>query len=227
MVADVGRKWVAIGTLRRMSPPHPSLESSCDPSLLPTGYDRVWSEETSSSVGSKSSLRRSRPGRARSRPRRAVARDRERRAAPTPNALAERERETGTTSPRSSTRWPRRLGEEGRWLHYGLTSSDVAGHGALAPVQEAGALLLEGIDRAFEAVATRAEEHRLTLCMGRTHGIHAEPTTFGLKLAGWAFELERDRERRRPCSRGHARRQALGRRRHLCRDRPGARAARL
>jgi adenylosuccinate lyase len=62
-------------------------------------------------------------------------------------------------------------------------------------VQDAGALVLAGIERAFEAVATRAEEHRLTVCMGRTHGVHAEPTTFGLKLAGWAFTLERERER--------------------------------
>jgi adenylosuccinate lyase len=87
------------------------------------------------------------------------------------------------------------LGEEGRWLHYGLTSSDVLDTALSLAVQDAGALVLEGIERAFEAVAARAEEHRLTLCMGRTHGVHAEPTTFGLKLAGWAFTLERDRER--------------------------------
>ena len=55
--------------------------------------------------------------------------------------------------------------------------------------------MLDGIERAFEAVVRQAEEHRLTLCMGRTHGVHAEPTTFGLKLAGWAFSLERERER--------------------------------
>jgi adenylosuccinate lyase len=62
-------------------------------------------------------------------------------------------------------------------------------------IGEAGALLREGIDRALAAVAARAEEHRLTLMIGRTHGVHAEPTTFGLKLAGWAFELERGRGR--------------------------------
>ena len=62
-------------------------------------------------------------------------------------------------------------------------------------MQEAGALVLEGIGRAFDAVVTRAEEHRDTVCAGRTHGIHAEPTTFGLKLAGWAFALDRDHER--------------------------------
>src|SRR4029079_14198574 len=57
------------------------------------------------------------------------------------------------------------------------------------------ALLLAGLDRALRAVVSRAEEHRLTSTIGRTHGVHAEPTTFGLKLAGWAFELDRDRTR--------------------------------
>ena len=63
--------------------------------------------------------------------------------------------------------------------------------------------------------------------MGRTHGVHAEPTTFGLKLAGWAFELDRDRAARRPRARGDARRKALGRGRHVCGHRSGARAHRL
>jgi len=87
------------------------------------------------------------------------------------------------------------LGPEGRWLHYGLTSSDVLDTGLALQVGEAGALLLEGLDRAVEAVMRRAEEHRETVTVGRTHGVHAEPTTFGAKLAGWAFELDRDRER--------------------------------
>jgi adenylosuccinate lyase len=87
------------------------------------------------------------------------------------------------------------VGREGRWLHYGLTSSDVLDTALSLAVQEAGALVLEGLDRAFRVVAARAEEHRDTLMMGRTHGVHAEPTTFGLKLAGWAFALDRDRER--------------------------------
>jgi adenylosuccinate lyase len=88
-----------------------------------------------------------------------------------------------------------RLGEEGRWFHYGLTSSDVVDTALSLQLREAGALILAGIDRAFAAVAARAEEHRETLQIGRTHGVHAEPTTFGLKLAGWAFELARGRER--------------------------------
>jgi adenylosuccinate lyase len=88
-----------------------------------------------------------------------------------------------------------KLGEEGRWFHYGLTSSDVVDTALSLQVRDAGALILEGIDRALVTVAARAEEHRITLQMGRTHGVHAEPTTFGLKLAGWAFELDRGRRR--------------------------------
>jgi adenylosuccinate lyase len=87
------------------------------------------------------------------------------------------------------------LGESGRWFHYGLTSSDVLDTATALQVREAGALILAGIDRAQEAVIRRAEEHRGTVMVGRTHGVHAEPITFGAKLAGWAFELERDRGR--------------------------------
>jgi adenylosuccinate lyase len=87
------------------------------------------------------------------------------------------------------------LGAEGRWFHYGLTSSDVVDTALALQIRDAGALILLGLERAFAAVVARAEEHRKTLQIGRTHGIHAEPTTFGLKLAGWAFELDRDRTR--------------------------------
>jgi adenylosuccinate lyase len=87
------------------------------------------------------------------------------------------------------------LGPEGRWFHYGLTSSDVVDTALALQIQRAGALLLDGIERALASVIARAEEHRQTLTIGRTHGVHAEPTTFGFKLAGWAFELERDRAR--------------------------------
>ena len=88
-----------------------------------------------------------------------------------------------------------RLGEHGRWFHYGLTSSDVLDTALSLQIQEAGKLVLSGVDRAFATVVARAQEHRETITIGRTHGMHAEPTTFGLKLAGWAFELDRDRER--------------------------------
>jgi adenylosuccinate lyase len=87
------------------------------------------------------------------------------------------------------------LGLEGRWFHYGLTSSDVVDTALALQIRAAGQLLLEGLDRAYAAVFVRAEEHKLTLQMGRTHGVHAEPTTFGLKLVGWAFELDRGRVR--------------------------------
>jgi adenylosuccinate lyase len=87
------------------------------------------------------------------------------------------------------------LGDEGRWFHYGLTSSDVVDTALALQIREAGALVLDGVDRALAAVVARAEQHRSTLQMGRTHGVHAEPTTFGLKLAGWAFELDRNRRR--------------------------------
>jgi adenylosuccinate lyase len=87
------------------------------------------------------------------------------------------------------------LGPEGRWLHYGLTSSDVVDTALALQIQDAGRLIGNGIDRTFTAVVARAEEHRNTVCVGRTHGVHAEPITFGWKLAGWAFELDRDRER--------------------------------
>jgi adenylosuccinate lyase len=87
------------------------------------------------------------------------------------------------------------LGPAGRWFHYGLTSSDVVDTALAMQIRDAGALILTGLERAFTAVLNLAEEHRATLQIGRTHGIHAEPTTFGLKLAGWAFELDRNRTR--------------------------------
>ena len=87
------------------------------------------------------------------------------------------------------------LGPVGRWFHYGLTSSDVLDTALSLQIQEAGELILTGVDRAIEAVVERAEENRMTLMIGRTHGVHAEPTTFGLKLVGWAFELDRNRDR--------------------------------
>ena len=87
------------------------------------------------------------------------------------------------------------LGDEGRWFHYGLTSSDVVDTALALQIRSAGSHVLEGLDRALAVVVARAEQHRATLQMGRTHGVHAEPTTFGLKLAGWAFELDRNRQR--------------------------------
>ena len=87
------------------------------------------------------------------------------------------------------------LGPEGRWVHFGLTSSDVVDTALSLQIRDAGRLILDGTERALSAVAARAEEHRHTICIGRSHGVHAEPTTFGWKLAGWAFELDRARTR--------------------------------
>ena len=87
------------------------------------------------------------------------------------------------------------LGAEGRWFHYGLTSSDVVDTALALQIQDSGRLIGEGIERSFAAVVARAEEHRHTICIGRSHGVHAEPITFGWKLAGWAFELDRARGR--------------------------------
>jgi adenylosuccinate lyase len=114
---------------------------------------------------------------------------------PSPALVAERERETGHDLAAFVDVVQADLGEDGRWLHYGLTSSDVVDTALALQLRDAGALLLDGVGAALKAVASRAEEHRLTICIGRTHGVHAEPTTFGLKLAGWAFELDRGRER--------------------------------
>jgi adenylosuccinate lyase len=114
---------------------------------------------------------------------------------PTPERVAELERETNHDVAAFVDAVAETLGDDGRWFHFGLTSSDVLDTAQSLAVREAGALILDGLDRAFHAVLARAEEHRETLCMGRTHGVHAEPTTFGLKLAGWAFGIERDRVR--------------------------------
>jgi adenylosuccinate lyase len=120
---------------------------------------------------------------------------RERAVAPTPERVAELEATLHHDTAAFVDAVSGELGPAGRWFHYGLTSSDVVDTALALQVQEAGALVLEGIDRALAAVVTRAEEHRLTPCIGRTHGVHAEPTTFGLKLAVWAFELDRARTR--------------------------------
>jgi adenylosuccinate lyase len=89
------------------------------------------------------------------------------------------------------------IGPAGRWIHFGLTSSDVLDTGLALQLRSAGDLILDGLEGLLAATRRRALEHRYTVCMGRTHGVHAEPTTFGHKLAVWAFELDRDRERLR------------------------------
>jgi adenylosuccinate lyase len=124
-----------------------------------------------------------------------VDRIRETAQVPSPQLVEELERTTNHDVAAFVDAVSGQLGDDGRWFHYGLTSSDVLDTALSLAVQDAGALVLAGLDRAFRAVVARAEDERETLCMGRTHGVHAEPTTFGLKLAGWAFALERDRVR--------------------------------
>jgi len=87
------------------------------------------------------------------------------------------------------------VGEAGRHIHYGMTSSDVLDTATAVALRDAGDLLVEEVGRLTQSLKSKALEHRDTLMAGRTHGVHAEPTTFGLKLAGWAFELSRDRDR--------------------------------
>jgi adenylosuccinate lyase len=116
-------------------------------------------------------------------------------AAPSPQRVAEIERVTDHDMAAFVDAVAEQLGPAGRWLHYGLTTADVVDTALSLQIQDAGRLIGEGLDRALTAIVARADEHRHTICIGRSHGIHAEPTTFGWKLAGWAFELDRTRTR--------------------------------
>ena len=87
------------------------------------------------------------------------------------------------------------VGPEGRYLHFGLTSSDVVDTGLALQLRAAGTRLLEDTDRLIEVLVVRARAEADTTMMGRTHSVHAEPTTFGLKVASWAFEIDRGRTR--------------------------------
>ena len=87
------------------------------------------------------------------------------------------------------------VGEEGRFLHLGLTSSDVVDTALGLQLQAAGKRLLEDCDALVETLVARARAEANTVMMGRTHSVHAEPTTMGMKIAGWAFEIARDRTR--------------------------------
>jgi adenylosuccinate lyase len=88
-----------------------------------------------------------------------------------------------------------KVGPSARWLHFGLTSSDVVDTAQALQMRQASGLIVKGIAGLMEAVRLRAEEHRRTPMIGRTHGVHAEPMTFGLKLALWYAELQRDLDR--------------------------------
>lgn len=94
------------------------------------------------------------------------------------------------------------LGEEKKWIHFGLTSTDVVDTAWGVRLKKANQILLQGMDRLIESLAAKAREHKFTVMMGRTHGIHAEPTTFGLKCALWYAEMQRNRVRFLQASRG-------------------------
>jgi adenylosuccinate lyase len=88
-----------------------------------------------------------------------------------------------------------KVGEEGRYVHYGMTSSDVLDTALSLQIQAAGCVLMTSLDRLIAALKARSLAEAQTLCAGRTHGMHAEPTSFGMKLAGFWTELRRHRER--------------------------------
>ncbi|MEB3751882.1 adenylosuccinate lyase [Geobacillus sp. FSL W8-0032] len=87
------------------------------------------------------------------------------------------------------------LGEERKWVHYGLTSTDVVDTALGYLLKQANAILRRDLETFIQVLKEKAREHKYTAMMGRTHGVHAEPTTFGLKLALWYAEMERNLER--------------------------------
>jgi adenylosuccinate lyase len=121
--------------------------------------------------------------------------DRIRAATFTVEAVQERERTTDHDVAAFVDVLSASAGEAGRWIHFGLTSSDVLDTALALQIQRAGKPVLEGARELARALAERAREHAGTVCTGRTHGVHAEPTSFGLKLAGFAFEADRNADR--------------------------------
>jgi adenylosuccinate lyase len=114
------------------------------------------------------------------------------RAAYTVDAVKERERVTDHDVAAFVDVVADSVGDAGRWVHHGLTSSDVLDTALALQLSQAGLILVAGARDYRDALVRRAREHADTLCMGRTHGIHAEPTTFGVKLASFAFEAQRN-----------------------------------
>jgi adenylosuccinate lyase len=114
------------------------------------------------------------------------------RASFTVDAVKERERVTDHDVAAFVDVVAESVGESGRWVHHGLTSSDVLDTALALQLSQAGLILVGGACDYRDSLIRRAREHALTLCVGRTHGVHAEPTTFGVKLAGFAFEAHRN-----------------------------------
>ena len=119
----------------------------------------------------------------------------EARAAVDPERIAEIEKTTDHDVIAFVSQVAETIGPEGRYLHLGLTSSDVVDTALALQLREAGAILLRDCDRLLTTLIARARAEGDALMMGRTHSVHAEPITFGLKLAGWAFEVDRGRRR--------------------------------
>jgi adenylosuccinate lyase len=113
----------------------------------------------------------------------------------TVEAVAERERVTDHDVAAFVDVLSASAGSGGRWIHYGLTSSDVLDTALALQLRAAGEIVVAGARELVAALVERAREHVDTLCVGRTHGVHAEPTTFGIKLAGFAYEAHRNAER--------------------------------
>ena len=111
-------------------------------------------------------------------------------------------------------------GPEGRYLHLGLTSSDVLDTSFAVQLVRAADLLIKGASELADAIRSQAERHRGTVMVGRTHGIHAEPITFGIKLAGWYTEMQRNLERLRDAREVVALRDAVRGGRHVRAPRP-------
>src|SRR5690606_33861534 len=87
------------------------------------------------------------------------------------------------------------LGPESKWVHYGLTSTDVVDTALGYQLTQANRILIGGVTKLLGVLGEKAREHKYTVMMGRTHGVHAEPTTFGLKLALWHAEMQRNLKR--------------------------------
>jgi adenylosuccinate lyase len=117
------------------------------------------------------------------------------RAAFDPARIAEIEREVRHDVIAFLTNVAEHVGPDSRWVHFGLTSSDVLDTALALQIRDAGRILLEGVDAVCAALERRALEFRHTPCVGRTHGVHAEPTTFGLKLLVFWKEMRRNRVR--------------------------------
>ena len=187
-----------------------------DPPLHTAGdRGRLVSAARRWSAGSRSSWRRPRPGPRRARSRAEAAEAARANAAFTVEAVEERERVTDHDVAAFVDVVAASVGEHGRWIHYGLTSSDVLDTALALQLRQAGEVLLAGARAYRDALIERALEHRDTLCVGRTHGVHAEPTTFGLRLAGFAFEADRNLDAPQRRLRAARLRQALRRGRHL------------